>query len=63
MAPGFGQVEELVEETVETTTSPATSNGLKTAVAIGGIGLLGLGLWYGLTTKRPSGGRAFRGAV
>lgn len=56
MLRGFGQVEQVVG-------SPATNSGLKTAVAIGGIGLLGIGLWYGLTTKRPSGGRAFRGAV
>lgn len=62
MLRGFGQAEEVVEETV-TTAAPVASDGVKTAVAVGGLALIGLGLFYGLTEKTASGQRVFRGAV
>lgn len=36
------------------------SPGLKTAVAVGALGLLGLGLWYGLTEVSYTGARRYR---
>lgn len=59
---GFGQTEEVVEAIVETASPPART-GLKLVIATGALGLLGLGLFYGLTQTGPSGTRYFRGAV
>jgi len=63
MLHGFGTTEEVIAETVEETAGPAPAGGLKMALAIGATGLIGLGLWYGITTKTYTGRRVWRGAV
>ena len=58
---GFGQteiVEEIVEEVLPT---PAT--GMAMALGVGTVVLLGMGFYYGLTTKSYTGRRVYRGAV
>jgi hypothetical protein len=57
---GFGQteiVEEIVEELIP---EPSPWPML---ISVGTIGLLGLGLFYGMTTTTYSGQRVYRGSV
>jgi hypothetical protein len=56
---GFGDTEEVIEEIVETVSPPART-GLKMAISVGALGLLGLGLFYGLTAKSYTGQRVYR---
>lgn len=39
------------------------TTGSKLAIGVGGLTVLGLGLYYGLTTKSYTGRRVYRGAV
>ena len=59
---GFGQAEEAIEEVVEEAAPPART-GLKMAVTVGAVGVLGLGLWFGFTKRTVSGSRRYRFAV
>ena len=60
---GFGDAEEVVTEAVEETVGPAANDGLKMAVTVGALGVLGIGLYYGLTTKSYTGRRIYRGTA
>lgn len=68
MLRGFADVEELVEEAVveepaATANGNGSGSGAKMAIGLGALGLLGLGLYYGLTTTSPTGRRVYRGTV
>lgn len=59
MMPGFGQAEEVVEETItETTTNGNGESMVPKLVAVGAVGFIGLGLLYGMS--RASGSQAGR---
>jgi hypothetical protein len=60
---GFGDTEEVITESIEETAGQPAASGLAMAASIGAIGLLGLGLYYGATTKTYTGQRVWRGAV
>jgi hypothetical protein len=60
---GFGAAEEVIEETVTETVGSTTNSGLRTAVGVGSLALIGVGLWFGLTKKTSSGARRYRWAV
>lgn len=58
---GFGEAEEIIEEVVEEA-APAARTGLKTVAAVAAVGLIGAGLWFGLTKRSATGVRRYRGA-
>ena len=66
MMPGFANVEEVVEEAIveePAATTNGNGGGMRMAIGFGALGLLGLGLYYGLTTTSPTGRRVYRGTV